>query len=443
MLIFIGILLFFLFCCVTVYRLEFGLIISLCVIYNPVFNFYMLNLADFRGGSVRAGISVCCIFVLVLSIFIRYMFTSSLTRDKTPIDILLILFLPCLLLSVLVAIFFGNEYREIFSEIVPFIEGGSFFFITGFIVKKQCQLNRVLRWIFYWLTLNFIIEVILYFIFWPRYYFRVDFGGLLLSRLVDFMVAIFWPIFLTYYLYTVKNIQKIFLGLSVLIGFVVIFLGFFRTVWLSVISICMFVCVMTAMDSKHSLKNIIYLSCILLISIPVLTSLFANFTSFSNLNIVSLLKDRVSAQQLHEGSSYSGRLSSYVALATGALEKPLLGNGFGAKFAGGLPVSSSPNFFLNTLYEMGFISFLYLCFIYLFLMLILYRIWKQTNNLELKKMSLGILSGLLSLLVILNLFPCLLHFPLAPYMAVSIALVFIQRKLYHNPNLGISESVST
>jgi len=171
-------------------------------------------------------------------------------------------------------------------------------------------------------------------------------------------------------------------------------------------------------------------------SVLVLIGFVSTIDIFGNESLFSTVSERLlSNDSSNYGSSVYGRLEAMEVLFVEGVQFPELvfGHGLGSYFSNdALPTSSSSNYFLSLLHQLGLFQFTFLIFILIYLVKELFLILRAARTNFTKLLCSGLIGCLFSLFIILNLFPSVLHFPLITFVASLYAIVLRLFRLEKN-----------
>ncbi len=415
----------------TAVRPVYSLIFGMLLMYNPVYSFFVINLHGFEEAKIRVALSLLTMAMLVNVLVFNRCFNSGFRRHKTVIDRVLLLLIPFVIFSFVTGIVLGHSLTEVLASSFPFVEGVAFFFLTGYVIKERTEVRLLYILLAFWVFINFLPAIFLYLKFGSVYFFKLRFGSVHVGRLTDFMVSLICPMLFAYLIHSKKSLEKKVLLLLLLLGLLVIVLGSFRSVWIGVVA--SFIYLMLTMRSfSLSFKKLVSGSVVICLAMVAVIYMWKSDV-FHGLNIIGMLTSRLSIESLHEGSSYSGRLATYYAILHDSFEFPylLVGHGFGSEFEMGgymalkrMPISSSPNFYLNVLYEAGFVSSFFIFSIGAYVLWRIRWVYKNAVSYETRRASLALLGGIISTGLVFTMFPAVLHFPIIPLVSIFMALIF-------------------
>ncbi len=416
----------------TVSRPVYGLVTGMLLMYNPVYSFLVINMQGFEEAKIRVGFSLLTMgIVLNALLFHKCVKPAGARRFKTPVDKALLLLIPFLLFSSVLGVILGHPVNEVLAALFPFVEGLFFFFVTGYILKDRNQVRLLYILLSIWIFVNFLPAILLYLKFGSIYFFKLRYGTVLLGRLTDFMVALLCPMLFAYFIHSEKNIEKKVLLTLLLLGLLITVLGSYRSIWLGVAVSFIYI----APSRKYynlNFKKVLSMAVVLLLVLSAVGYMWRSDV-FENMSLVSIITNRLSVESLHEGSSYAGRLSTYYTIFRDSFDFPylLVGHGFGSEFEVGsytaakqMQISSAPNFFLNVLYETGFISASFIFGIGVYVLSQIRRVYKNALSTETKRASLALIGGVISIGLVFTMFPAFLHFPIIPLVSIFMALTF-------------------
>lgn len=397
---------------------------AIVAINNPV-SIYFVITDTWKYGIVRAGISVFFIILFLISFLLKGSLRGKIDRIKTPLDSLLVIFLFFPLMAATYSFFYGYPANFIFADLLAFVEFIAYFFITTIIIKDRKQLNFILKSIMTWLILTELGEIIFYFFAYGKMGYQAAPGGIIVKRLADFMAAITLPILAGLYFYpgnkgergfNKKRISILFLAM---IPATSLMLGFFRSLWMGVTAALFFIFSM-CWRKKNNLRSI-------LIALVLLGVLFLSIdyfiipktSVFKGQSLIQLVYERVFTATGMEQRSVFARFESSGVLLEEIYKSPIIGNGFGTPITHGLS-----NYLLGVAYSMGIPALFFFGWLGFIFFKSGIKIFHQSQGVY-KGWVLGILASFVSVGVFSLTFPAMLHYPVAAYLGILGACLFI------------------
>lgn len=403
----------------AILRPDIYLLLALISVFNPYTVYTNLTL-NWEKSGIRAGISFFYIFLFLIAIFLGASI-QKISRIKTPIDKLLIIFITFPLIGIAYGFFQGHDLRLILADAFPILEFLSYFFMTTLIIKKREQANLVFVGSLSWILLIELGEIIFYLYFFEDFSQRVLLGGSIIYRLTDFMAAIVSPFLIALFFNLKSKKIKWSIILLAILPLVVLFLSFFRSLWLGVIVSLMFILWMYRKNKKQfkPLLNILLLWIILLFPINYFsgtTQLFEGQSLFS----VALERGSTILTLLKDDSDYRGRIVQDKETLNEMYESPLIGKGFGDK-----TIEAPSNYYWNIGYKLGLPALLFFLWVAFISARSGIRIFYNLPYGIFKGWTLGILASFVSISIVLTAFPAIIAFPIPAYLGTYAALLFI------------------
>lgn len=389
------------------------LIILLILSYNP-YDVFLINFTEL--GSAQQHIEKEWLGLSLVFIVFIMRFSSRF----------FIIIISCMLFGIFSIINTSGDVIYGIADYIFLFEYVAFFIATTFLLESIPV--KSFLYIFYGFMLT--VEagnLIIFYLLNDLYSFKLDFGGHIIHRIID-LIAYFL------FFLALVNPGRIFSKLAVYIGLLlsiaIIFLTYMRGLYIAVIVPLVFTSLFykkyLSEESRINFKSLFKYRNILIILILVISAIL--YSAFQDFN-PSILLNRIGIDNENE-SSVTGRLVAYSALFRGAFDDVivlLVGHGPGSLFPPyNLPVSSAPSNFLSILYIFGLPVFIAFSFI------VWYIYAKAIAQIKLQAgfdQDLGYLFilMLLSTLVILNIFPAPLHFPVYGFIAIFHAVIFRRR----------------
>lgn len=416
-----GALIFLLFWLAT-FHPDIYLILGLILIFNP-YNIYITITQDWEGTIVRASISVAFLLIFFIATLLKGLLKKKLSRVKTPIDKLLILFLIFPLIGIAYGFFQGYSPRIIIADSFPILEFTAFFFLTTFIIKNEKQAQGIIFGLIAWLILIGIGEIIFYFL---GGYYQLSqqrtLGGMIIKRLTDFMAIIALSLLMALYLCPGSIKKKKLLILLSFIPLIVLILGFFRSLWLGVLAALIFILLMVG-KYKQCLRTLIF-SLIILGIILLGTNFFIAPRIFQGKSIFPMIFEGIisilpSSEKAKTGIEPFNRLYYDQLFLSKIYESPIIGKGLGNE-----DIGAPTNYYLEIAYKMGIPALLFFLWIFFVFFKKAILIFKSTKFGLNKGLRLGILSAFVANAIVIIAFPALSHFPIMVYLGVMGASFF-------------------
>ena len=401
--------------------------LALICIYNP-YNTYIIFTNLLIYGRIRALISVFFIVLLSVGILLKASISKKIVRLKTPLDIPLLLFLIFPVVGAVHGFFVGNSVRLILNELFPILEFTAFFFLTTLIIKDRRQCYTILKVIIGWLLIMASGGIIFYFFAHSSFAARALLvgSGLIVPRLYDFMPVILFPLLIGLYLYPEENKPKsiiqnrIFILCISLIPLLSLLLSFFRSLWIAIIGSLFFKFMLT-FRYKRQLKAalgafLIAISIFLMIDLFIIpkTTIF-DYHSLSSVvyeRAFNLKEDQVKAY------SISARIKNNIFMLAVIYDNPLIGIGLGSDVT-----NAAPNYYLILACTMGLPALFFAFWMGYIILILALRRFKAASGID-KGWILGIAGSFVSVAILINSFPAILHFPIPAYMAVMLVCLF-------------------
>lgn len=419
---------------VVLFRPKTFLLAAILAIYNPV-SIYLVITNVWKYGSIRALISVFFIFLFLTSFLLKAILSIRINRFKTPLDAPLFIFLFFPIIATVYSFFYGYPVNLIFSDLLPFVEFIAYFFITTIVIKNKKQLNSIFKSIIIWLILMDLGQIIFYFIASGKMGYQAAPGGITVKRLADFMAAIALPILIGLCFYPSQKDEKrfnkkriIFLLLATIPAMALI-LSFFRSLWMGVAAALFFIFFM-CWRKKSNLRFVFIAS--LLIGILFLNINFFIIPKtkvFMGQSLIQLVYERVFTATGLEQRSVFARFESSGVLLNEIYKSPIIGNGFGTPLTHGLS-----NYLFGIAYSMGIPALFFALWLSFALFKSGIKIFYLLQG-AYKGWVLGILASFVSVGIFSLAFPDMLHYPIAAYLGIMGACIFIIPPLELNKEL--------
>jgi hypothetical protein len=381
----------------------FSLYILLLSAYNP-YTSYVFNSTGFHGGELH---QVLMVFGMVLFLVVNMRVVITHIKNIEVVSLLFIL------MFLLFAFLNSNVDSNVNERIagVAFVLEFYLFYVIGSRVRYIMPMENAYLIFFRVLLINAVCVIGIWFFMSTHMYFRLDFGGAYVARVLDFITGLFLilmfvkPIKLSKTLLTSQ--------LYWVVSLFAIVVGFSRAVWLSLFLTYMIYFFITGMKNglRVSAKKIVaFLVLFIFCSIVLYVS-----------GIYEYIEERFVLNNPDE-SSYTGRIEAYLSLLYGtfsSVKNLLFGQGIGANMPGlDIPVSSSPSFPLSFLYTNGIVISL------IFILVLIYMAFILLNNFMMKKDMYSLYGFLLFIyfFIVLNIFPSVSHYPIFGYLGFIVGM---------------------
>lgn len=389
------------------------LIILLIFSYNP-YDVFLINFTEL--GSAQQHIEKIWIGISLIFIFYIMRFSSHF----------LIGIVSCVLFGIFAAINTNGDIIYGLTDYIFFFEYVAFFIATTFLLGSISVQSFL--YIFYGSMLALGAgNLLIFYLLHDLYSFKLDFGGHIVHRNID-LIAYF--LFFLAYVNPGRLFSRPAVNIGLLLSAIIMLLTYMRGLYLAVLASLVFTSLFyknyLPRESRINFNSLFRYRNVLIFLILIISAiLYSVFQGFDPL----FLLDRFGIDNENE-SSVSGRLIAYGSLFRGAFDDPLvlfLGHGPGSLFPPyNLPVSSAPSNFLGILYIFGLPVFIIFCFIIWYIYAKAFVQVKLQTGFDQDLGYLFILM-LLSSVVILNIFPAPLHFPVYGFVAIFHAVICRKR----------------
>lgn len=390
------------------------LLINLLVLsYNP-YDVFLINFTEL--GSAQQHIEKLWFGLFLVFIFSLHRFSSRFV----------VIITSSFLFGIFAVVNTNGDVIYGLADYIFLFEYVAFFMATSFILRS-ISVTSFLRIFFSYLLVVSAGNLILFYLLNDLYSFRLNFGGHIVHRNIDLIA--YFLLFLA-----IVNPGGIFsrlvVNMGLLLSAMIVLLTFMRGLYIAVLLPLVFTSLFYRKFLPRNLRfnfgfSVNYSNLLIFFILIIAAILYSLAQGFDPL----ILLDRIGIDNEKE-SSVSGRLNSYYYLFTGALGDPLtlfLGHGPGSLFPPyNLPVSSAPSNFLGILYIFGLPIFIIFCFILWYIYTKAFVQVKLQAGLD-QDLSYLFILLLLSTVVILNIFPAPLHFPVYGFVAIFHALICRKR----------------
>lgn len=385
------------------------LLILLALSYNP-YDVFLINFTEL--GSAQQHIEKVWVGLFLIFIFFPHRFSYRF--------IVIITF--CLLFGIFALVNTNGDIIYGLADYIFFFEYVAFFMATTFILESISVISFLYLFYSYLLVVS-AGNLILFYLLNDLYSFKLDFGGYIVHRNIDLI---------SYFLYFLALVNpggifgRLTVNIGLLLSAIIILLTYMRGLYLAVLLPLVFTSLFyrnyLPRDSRINFRSLFgYWNLLIFLILIISAILYSSFQGFDPL----ILLDRIGVDNENE-SSVSGRLISYYYLFTGAFDDPIalfLGHGPGSLFPPyNLPVSSSPSNFLGILYTFGLPFFIFFCFILWYIYAKAFVQVKLQSGFD-QNLSYLFILIFLSSVVILNIFPAPLHFPVYGFVAIFHAVI--------------------
>jgi len=399
------------------------LLLALISIFDPYYA-YLTITQHWEKTIIRASISVIFILIFSIATLLKGTLKEKLSRIRTPIDKLLILFLIFPLIGIAYGFFQGYSTRMILADSFPILEFTAFFFLTTFIIKNEKQAHKIIFGVLIWLLLIELGEIIFYFFGgYQQLAYQRTLGGMVIKRLCDFMAVIALLLLMGLYLCPGSTKKKKLLILLSFIPLIVLILSFFRSLWMGVIFALIFILWMVG-KYKQCLKTLI-LSLIILGAILLSANYFIAPKIFEGKSIFPMILEGATAifptsERAELVAEPFNRLVYDWLFLSKIYESPIIGRGLGNE-----DIGAPSNYYLEIAYKMGIPALFFFLWIFFVFFKKTISLFKATPLGLNKGLRLGILSAFIANAIVIIAFPALSHFPIMAYLGVMGASFFV------------------
>lgn len=395
----------------------FGFIIA----YNPIYVYYLMSHGALGGITFRTIASG--IFLVGISYFSFLAFllnrNGKIKVRNTSFLFLVNILLMFYILAIIVGLVRGNDFKYMILDSFPPLEMFVIYYLIKFspLIENTINFHRMVKWFLIYFFIMAVTDLasygVLSFVKIVNFgALRALIGGVTVNRLMDFILPLFLPLLLLSYEYLYRRKWVvILLGMSVL----VVLLTFYRTVYSAVFAGIFYLVI-------SSRKRIIFMAktfvLITFVSVVILVGINSFFKD-KKMNFPSLFTQRVaSILSPDKKIDYSGtsRVAHDKDMVYNALKSFPDIAGMGGTYESGegeiIPIYTTSNFFLQLILLLGLPAGLLFLWLYFKTYFVSRRLSREAKGGSEKVFFAAIASILVSLAVILCLFPYTSYFPL-------------------------------
>jgi len=421
------------------------LLLGLAVSYNPIYMYRLMQEGAIGGMSFR--IASGCTFILI---YLIYRILRNLNRPfsfniiKTPLFMPMNGLLLLYILAVLIGLINNNDKVLIALDTYPLFE----MFIVYYAIKftpnifVQIDSDKVAKWVGIYFGIMCISGIVSY--SYLTFVKSVRFGvilanvaGITVNRLMDFMVPIFLPIVIAY---SVNNKKKILGAALIILGIAVSFLSFYRTVYLAVFAPLVYLMLKSKFIFLGITKKLIIYTLAMVVVMGVIEDRMQ--WKYDDTSIIQIMGLRIYSIFFKDVETDSGSIRVTDTVKVFAKISSCLVTGYGM---GGIleyddedpsAIQVQSNYFLQTVLLMGLPGGALFIFIYIKTLITSFNRAKLSERNADKFIFTACTSILISLGVILSLFPYTNYFPLLYIFGFICGLVdtYTDRKVIHAIN---------
>lgn len=419
------------------------ILLGFIVSYNPFYLYYLMSHSALGGMSRR--IIVSSVFLITMSYFsLLVLFLNGHQKIKIQkssilfsVNILLMFYIA----SIIVGVVKGNDVKYMIIDSFPLWEMFMIYYLIKFspLMKDRFDFAKTIKWFLIYFFLISLTNLVSYgaLSFVNDVGFgalRANVGGITVNRLMDFVLPIFLPLLVLSYkdLYR-RKIVILLLGMSVL----VVALTFYRTIYLAVLAggVCLVI-------SNRKRFFFIARMSILLVVVSSVSLIGWNLVSeHKDRNLVSLVgQSMVSIYSPDKAIDTSARSriehSKEIILSILTIFPAMAGMGgtYWSNSGKTIPIYTTSNYFLQIILLLGLPGGLLFLWLYFKAFVISKKLSRQVGNISEKVFFSASACILVSLGVVLCLFPYTCYFPLLYIFGFILGTVDRQRGLLLSKN---------
>lgn len=394
------------------------IVIGLVLAYNPVYSYYLMSHGAIGGMSLRVVVGGAFLIFVSLYCIARILARGDSKIRRSPVLTLMSSILVMSLVGVAVAAIRGNSFQYFALDLFPVLEMLCLYFFIRLAPMNKVDRDAFLRWILIYALLMCVSDVFIY--SYLSFVKGIGFGalraninGIVVNRLMDFMVPILGPGLILLAYIRGGRFFKVSMPLAVL---ATVGLTFYRTAYLAFFVAAIFLVL-------QNRKHVILFSKVVLIFLVFGAGVLALAPKVKagplELNISQLIRDRVGSilDSRKKDFAINSRYEQTIRIISELHNVAFVGYGFGG-FLGMDAIQVTSNYYLQVFLLLGLIGGMFFVWVYLKVFLTLIRLAGEVPDQTDKMLLLVTASSLASLAVILCFFPYTIYFPLLYYFGV-------------------------
>ena len=382
------------------------------LIYNPWYVYYLMANGAIGGISIRAkisGVFLCfAIFYKTLSLLAGNVSVGK----RSSVLTLMTSFLLVFLISIVIGLVNGNEFLYFGLDAFPLFEMFCLYYLIRLTPDMDLDFEKLAKWISLYIILMCVanIATYIYLSFFQGIGFgalRANINGVVVNRLMDFMVPILGPGFIVMSRVSKNRFIRIFLPACVVL---LVGLTFFRTAY-----VAFFAGFFVILTQKK--KNIIILAktvgVAMALGLSAITVAQQRSGANSDLHMVGLITERVSSifDSKDDDLAIYSRITDTADKIKELPKALIVGYGMGGELDSG-PIQYTANYFLQLLLLLGVPGGVLFIWIYIKIARVLLWLSRTAVDQTEKLLFLAGASSLGGLAAILMFFPYTMYFPL-------------------------------
>lgn len=396
--------------------------LGLVLAYNPVYLYYLMSHGALGGMSIRATVGGVFLLFAVMYIVFRFPAKRLFVVKTSPIFSLITIFLGFYLIGVLTGFIRVNFSIFFALDAYPLFEMFCIYYIIRLSPGTKVNPYTIVKWVSGYILIMCLSDLAAY--SYLSFVKKIGFGalraninGIIMNRLMDFMVPILGPGLIALSRYITNRFVRWLLPVCVL---VTVALTFYRTVY-----VAFFVGVLFLIFLKK--KNIIPLvkavTFMLVIGFLAVTIVQQGRGGKESIGILSLVNQRIRSTFDSRKKDYAIN-SRFEQTARSLQELPnvsIIGYGMGG-YIDDHVIQVMSNYFLQLFLLLGIPAGILFLWLYTKVMMVLLRLARMSSDRKISLFYLATASVLAGLAVVFCFFPYTVYFPLL-YLFGAIAAI--------------------
>lgn len=397
----------------------FGFIIA----YNPIYIYYLMSHGALGGITLRLAMGSVFLFsIIYLSFIVLFVKKNMKIKiSKTPLFVLINILFIFFILGVTVGFVKGNNLKYLLLDVFPMLEMFIVYYVIKLspIIQDNFDFGKLIKWFMLYLFLmsitGFISYVVLSFIK-PVFFgaLRAYISGITVNRMMDFIIPLFLPAILFFYKYIKKKYWAIILTIT---SAIVVLLTFYRTIYVAVFIGILYLLLINRSKIFRIFGTFIKISILILLVLILLQK--SNYFRYANANLYYLIKSRIVSIYAPDKKidiSAAARISHNKEMLYNIFNNFPYIAGMGGEYQSSegakIPYNFTSNYFLQVISLLGMPAGLLFILIYLRTFFLSHEFAKNAQDLTSRIFFNACASILVTLFVILNIFPYMNYFPL-------------------------------
>ena len=393
-------------------------LLGLIVAYNPFYLYFLMSHGALGGMTRRMTASGVFLVMIVCSSFLalgRRKIRVQRTPFLFPVNVLLMFYV----LAVVIGLARGNDFDYVLLDSFPPLEMFVIYYFVRFspLMKDRFDFSKVIKWLLIYFFIMALADLVCYglltFVKGVGFgVLRAYVGGITVNRLMDFVL----PLFLPFVVLSYKEVyRRRWVMILLLLSMLTVVLTFYRTIYLAVLAGLLYLAISKAGHFFFVGRLVISF---VVVSLAIAIA-WDPFLEQKGIDVRSLVRQRVVSiymPDLDTDISATARITDTKEMMFSALRSfPGLA-GVGGTYESGsgerVPIYVTCNYFLQLTLLFGIPAGLLFVWLYFRAFLTCRRLSREVKDISERVFFAASASLLVSLAIILCLFPYNGYFPL-------------------------------